>query len=271
MPHAIWNGSVSFGLVTVPVSLHAAEERNDLTFKLLDSRNMAPVKQERVNSVTGDPVPWEEVVKGYEYETGRYVVVTDEDFRAADVEATQTIDVLAMVHAETIPLTYYDKPYYLVPATKAARKPYALLRAALVDSGYVGVASVVIRTRQHLAALVVRGDALVLDLLRWPHELRGTDGLDIPGTDLDELGVTDKEVALAGQLVDALATEWEPERYVDTYRQRLLALIERKVETGTVEAPPEPAERPEQPGELVDMTELLKRSLEKASADAKGA
>lgn len=262
MPRSIWNGAISFGLVTIPVTLHAAEKSSDVTFRLLDQRNMAPVRQHRVNSVTGEEVPWEDVVKGYEYSEGAHIVVTEEDFRAADVEATQTIDILAAVKSSEISLLYYDKPYYLAPATKAARKAYALLRETLRSSGYVGVATVVIRTRQHLAALLPVGDALVLDLLRWDHELRSADELDLPGSDLDSLGVNDKELGLAGQLVDALVAEWDPSQYRDTYRERLLALIERKVETGEVSvAPAEPAG---EAAAVVDIMDLLKRSVEQA-------
>jgi DNA end-binding protein Ku len=264
MPRSIWNGAISFGLVTIPVTLHAAELTDDVTFHLLDRRNMAPVSQQRVNSVTGEEVPWEEVVKGYEYAQGSYVVVTEDDFRAADVEATQTIDILAAVKAEEISLLYYDKPYYLAPATKSARMAYALLHETLRASGYVGVATIVIRTRQHLAALLPVGDALVLDLLRWEYELRASDDLELPGGDLTELGVTDKELALAGQLVDALVAEWDPSQYHDTYRERLLGLIRQKVETGEVSAPPV-AGGSEAPV-VVDIMDLLKRSVKQAES-----
>lgn len=268
MPRSIWNGAISFGLVTIPVTLHPAQTTDEVRFHLLDGRDMAPVKQQRVNSVTGEEVPWEEVVKGYEYAEGSYVVVTEDDFRAADVEATQTIDILAAVHAEEIGLAYYDKPYYLAPATKAARKPYALLRETLRESGYVGVATVVIRTRQHLAALVPVGDALVVDLLRWQHELRDATELDLPGEDLGALGVNEAERKLASQLVEALVSAWDPTAYHDSYRERLMALIERKVETGEVSEAPQPAATPAP--DVVDIMDLLKRSVEQA-ADRKRA
>ncbi|MCE5191823.1 MAG: Ku protein [Actinomycetia bacterium] len=265
MARSIWKGDISFGLVTIPVALFPAEERNDLAFHLLDGRDMAPIRQERVNGATGEEVPWEDVVKGYEYEPGRYVVVTDEDFRAADVEATRTVDVLAMVRAEEISMLYYDHPYYLAPSSKAARKPYAILRDTLAKTGYVGVASIVIRTRQHLAALLPADDALVLDVLRFPHEIRDAADLDLPGSDLAKLGVTDAEMDLASQLVEAMTGPWNPSAYHDTYREELLALIKRKVETGEVLAPPEPEERPAA-GEVVDIMSLLKRSLDERKA-----
>ncbi len=265
MSRSIWKGDISFGLVTIPVSLHPAEERDELAFHLLDGRDMAPVKQERVNGITGEQVPWEEIVKGFEYEAGRYVVVTDEDFRAADVEATRTVDVLAMVRAEEISALFFDHPYYLAPASKAARKPYAILRDTLERTGYVGVASIVIRTRQHLAALMPLGDALVLDILRFPYEIRSAEDLDLPARDDAALGVTDAEMTLASQLVEAMVATWDPSAYHDTYREELLALIKRKVETGEVSAPPVAEERPAA-GEVVDIMSLLKRSIDERKA-----
>ena len=262
MPNAIWRGDISFGLVTVPVELRAAEQTRKLAFKMLDKRNLAPVKQKRVNEVTGEEVPWDEVVKGYEYEPDRYVVVTDDDFRAANVEATKTIDIFAMVKAEEIPLIYFDKPYFLAPATPAARKAYAILRETLEASGYIGLANIVIRSRQHAAALVPSGDVLMLEMLRYPHELRDAGELDLPAGDPGDLGITDKELKLAGQLVDAMVEPFDPAALKDTYYDDLMSLIERKVETGEVEVPPEAPEVPAEGGEVVDMMDLLKRSLE---------
>lgn len=265
MPRSIWRGDISFGLVTIPVSMHPAEERRELTFNLLDGRDKAPIRQQRVNSVTGEVVPWEDVVKGFEIEPGRFIVVSEEDFRAANVEATQTIDVLAMVKAEEISPLFFDRPYYLAPASKAARKPYALLRDTLAATGYVGVTSVVVRTRQHIAALLPVGDALVLDVLRFAHELRSAENLDLPGRDAAELGIADAEMKLAAQLVESMVGTWTPEAYRDTYRDELLELIRRKAETGEVAEVPAPAEA-EKRGEVVDIMALLKRSLDERRA-----
>ena len=267
MSRAIWKGDVSFGLVTIPVEVHPAETSRELAFHMLDRRDMALVKQQRVNSVTGEEVPWEEVVKGFEYEPGRYVIITDDDFRAANVEATRTIDIIAMVCAEEIPLPYYDRPYYLTPATPAARKAYAILRETLVRAKRIALAYVVIRSRQHAAAVVPHGQALVLELLRYPHELRESGDLDLPSADLEALGVTDKEMGLADQLVQAMAESFDPASLVDTYRDDLLALVRRKVETGEVSAPP--PEGPQEPpaGEVVDIMTLLKRSVDEASSE----
>lgn len=264
MPHAIWNGSVSFGLVTIPVTLFPAEDsRERLAFHLLDGRDLAPIKQRRINERTSEEVPWDDVVKGFELDGGRWVVLGEEDFRAANVEATQTIDILAAVCAGDIAPEYFDKPYYLQPA-KAGRKAYALLRETLRRTGRVALAKIVIRTRQHLAALVPEGDMLLLEVLRYPHQLRDASSIDVPGADLEELGVTSAELAMAAELVKAIEATFEPtdERYRDTYHDDLLALIERKAEGASIEIPA-PAEEPAA-GEVVDIVELLKRSLETA-------
>ncbi len=262
MPRAIWKGSISFGLVTIPVGIFSAEERAEkLSFHMLDKRDMAPVQNERVNSSTGKPVEWDDVVKGYEVEEGNWVTVSDEDFRAANVEATQTIDILGAVCYEDIPVEFYDKPYYLEPS-KAGKKAYALLREALRKSGRVGVIKVVIRTRQHLGLLVPEGDALLLELVRYPYELRGTEELDLPGDDMKALGVTDAELKMAGQLVQSMEKDWDPndEAYADTYHDDLLALIKRKATGGEIEEAPEPEEP--KGAEVIDIMSLLKQSLE---------
>lgn len=268
MPHAIWRGSVSFGLVTIPVTIFPAEERRDLAFRMLDGRDMTPVKQLRVNARTGEEVPWDDIVKGYELEEGRFILVAEEDFRAADVEATQTIDVIAAVCAEEIDPAYFDKPYYLEPS-RAGRKAYALLRETLERAGRVALAKVVIRTRQHLAALVPNGPLLMLEILRYPHELRSTETLDLPG-DVAEAGVTDDEIAIATQLVETISRPFDPaaEEYRDTYRDALLDLIRRKAEGGEIA---EPAAAPagkaaDEGAEVVDIASLLKASLEAARA-----
>lgn len=265
MPHAIWKGSISFGLVAIPVTLYPAEEKKDLSFRMLDGRDLSPIKQRRVNERTGAEVPYEEIVKGYQLEEGRYVVVTDEDFRAADVEATQTIDVLAAVCAEEIDPAYFSKPYYLEP-TRAGRKAYALLRETLKRADRVALAKVVIRTRQHLAALIPDGPLLTLEIIRYPHELRATDSLDLPVEDPKESGVTEAELAMATQLVESISQQFDPaaEQYRDTYRDALLDLIERKAQGGEIAEPaPPPAEEVAE-GEVVDMTALLEASLEAA-------
>ncbi|MHB1451941.1 MAG: non-homologous end joining protein Ku [Coriobacteriia bacterium] len=266
MPHAIWRGAISFGLVTVPVSLHGAERKSDLAFRQLDSRDGAPIGQKRVNTNTGEEVPWEEVAKGYELPDGRMVIVNDDDFRSADVEATQTIEILAFVDGASIGVEYFSRPYLLEPM-KQGRKAYALLREVLTRTERVGIAKVVIRTRQHLAALLPQGDTLILELLRWPHELRSAEGLEIPAS--GEESFTDAELKMATTLVEAMEGAWTPDAYADTYRENLLALIEQKAESG--EATPLPAPPAYEPGaEVVDIMTLLKESVEKATRKAAG-
>lgn len=266
MPHSIWRGTVSFGLVTIPVELHTAENPREIAFHLLDERDMTPIHNQRVNGDTGKEVPWEHVVRGFEVEKGRYVVVSDDDLRAANVEATQTIDVLAAVCADEIPPELMATPYFLVPE-KQGRKAYALLREALRDAKRVALAKIVIRTRQHLAALVPHGDMLLLEVLRYPYEIRDTAELELPGStkkELDAAGVTTAELELAEQLVDTISRSFDPAaaEYRDTYRDDVLALIKKKAEGGEITAPAPAA--PEAGGAVVDITELLKRSLDEA-------
>lgn len=267
MPRAIWKGAISFGLVNIPVGLFPAETRDRLHFRQLDRRTMSVIHEERRNE-RDEPVPPEDIVKGYEYRDGEFVTLSDEDFARADPKATQTIDIAAFVDGGEIDVTYFERPYYLVPA-KSGRKGYALLRETLRRSGRVAVAKVVIRTRQYLATVVPRGEVLVLELLRYAHELRPVEDLDVPGDDLEELGISDREMAMAEQLVEAMVEPWDPDRYRDEYREDLLRVIEEKAAAGGVEPVAEPA--PEEPGaEVVDIMALLKKSVEEKRA-AEGA
>lgn len=265
MPHAIWKGSISFGLVTIPVTLFPAEDTKErLAFHLLDGAGLAPVRQKRVNEHTGEEVPWDRVVKGYDLGSGNWIVMSDDDFRAADVEATQTIDILAAVCADEIAPEYFSKPYFLEP-DKPGRKAYALLRETLARAGRVALAKIVIRSRQHLAALIPHGDLLVLEVLRYPHELRDATTLDLPSADLAQSGVTEAELKMAGELVAAIETTFDPadERYRDTYHDALVALIERKAAGAVVSAPPTPEPQGKE-AEVVDIVALLRRSLDDA-------
>ncbi len=265
MARPIWTGVISFGLVTIPVSIVPAVAAKELALHLLDGRDLTRVHTKRVNA-NGEEVPWERVVKGYELPDGRWVALTDDELRAANVRATQTIDVLGAVCAEEVPLTCYDTPYHLIPAGPGI-KAYALLRETLRDAGRIGVAQVVIRTRQRLCALVPEGDALVLELLRYPQELRPASDADIPGANLEALGVTSAERDLARQLVSTIETDWEPERYRDTFTDDVLALIDRKAAGAE---PIAPKAAPAQTADVVDIAELLKRSIKQAR-DARAA
>jgi len=262
MPRAMWKGTISFGLVTIPVGLFSAVAAKDTAFHMLDGADMTPVHNKRVNAA-GEEVPWERVVKGHELPDGRWVVLTDEDFAAANVKATSTIDVLGAVCADEVAPQFFDTPYYLAPEGPGA-KPYALLREALKRAGRVAVAQIVIRSRQRLCALIPQGDLLLLDVMRYPYELRATDELELPGSDLDALGVTEAEVQLAEQLVRTIETDWDPARYTDTYHDDLLALIERKAAGEAIEIAEPVAEQPG--AAVVDIAELLKRSVEDARA-----
>jgi DNA end-binding protein Ku len=262
---AIWKGSISFGLVNIPVALHAAEKRDeDLDFTLLDRRDFSPIGYRKVNKATGEEVPRDQIAKGFEVEDGRYVLIEDEDFKRASPEKTQRIDIVAFIDLGDIPVTYFDKPYYLEAVAKQ-EKGYVLLREALKKANKAGIAKVVIRSRQYLAALIPQDNSLVLNLLRYPAELRDTKPLNIP--DSKKGAVSDKELQMAGRLIDDLAEKWKPEQYKDEYRGQLVEFIKKKAEKGdTGDAPADAEEEAAPRGKVIDMMALLKRSVEKAES-----
>jgi DNA end-binding protein Ku len=267
MARALWKGSISFGLVNIPVGLYSAEQRDDgLSFAQLDKRSMSPIGYRRYNKSTGEEVPWEEIVRGYEYESGRYVVLSEEDFQRANPKASRTVEILDFVDSSEIEPLYFDKPYYLAPpAGGPASKGYALLRETLRRTGKVGIARVVIRTREYLAAVIARGPMLVLEVLRYPYEIRSAEDLEVPGEDLAELGVSEKELKMAEMLVDQMVESWEPSKYKDRYRDDLLARIQEKIAAGETEAAAGEAveEEAEAGAGVVDIMSLLKRSVER--------
>jgi DNA end-binding protein Ku len=257
----IWKGSLSFGLVNIPVALHSAETTADLSFKLLDRHDLSPVHYRRVNEKSGKEVAWGDIVKGYEYEKGEYVPMSEGDFQRANPEATQTIEISDFVDGSEIDPVYFDKPYYLAPAKNAA-KSYALLREVMRRTKTIGIAKVVIRSRQHLAAILPKGRALVLNVLRFAHELRDPESLELP----DNVTLGDKEIKMGERLVEAMVDKWRPEKYRDDYREDLLALIERKVKEGKTKVVEEaPPAEPRRRAKVVDMMDLLKRSVEQAA------
>lgn len=261
MPRAIWKGSISFGLVNIPVGLYSAEKREEISFHLLDRRNMARVRYKKVNEETGNEVPWDDTVRGYEYEKGQYVVLTDEDLKRAAPEATQSIDIIDFVDLEEISPLYFDKPYYLGPDKKGSRA-YALLRETLRRTAKAGIAKVVIRTKQYLAAVVARGDVLTLEILRYAHELRDPGELDVP---TGGEGVSERELEMAERLVEGMVEDWKPERYKDTYRDDLMKMIEKRVEAGQTEGSDEPTPAPRRTeGKVLDLMALLKQSVERS-------
>jgi DNA end-binding protein Ku len=267
MPRPLWKGSISFGLVNIPVTLHGAVNPETLRFRQIDRRSNTPVKEKRVSERTGQEVPWDDVVKGYEYEDGRYVLLEDAELRQANVKATQTIDIVQFARREEIDPLYFETPYYVVPG-KGGAKGYALLRAALRESDRVGIAKVVVRFRQHMAALMPEGRLLVLELLRYGHEIRDAADLEVPGDDLAEVGVSSREVAMAETLVASMEEPWEPMEHHDEYRDAVLQLIDEKVRGGgeLTEALPE-MEVEEEGAEVIDIMALLKRSVEAAGGN----
>jgi DNA end-binding protein Ku len=253
MPRPIWKGAISFGLVTVPVGLYAATERAaEIRFRLLHAKDASPIDYQRVCEAEGVKVPWDQIVRGYEYEKGQYVVMTDKELARARVEATHTFAIRDFVPAHAIDVLHYDQPYYLAPTGKAASRAYALLREALAQSERVGVGTIVLRQREHLAALAPAGRALALTTLRYAYEIRSTDSLDLPAA----ARADKREMALAGQLIDALARDWDPTRYRDTYRDALLKVVEQKAKGEPVSAP-----APRKPAPVVDLMDALRRSL----------
>lgn len=268
MARALWKGSISFGLVNIPVGLYSAEDRDEgISFTQLDRRTMSPIGYRRYNKSTGEEVPWDEIVRGYEYEHGRYVVLGDEDFERANPKASRTVEILDFVDASEIEPVYFDKPYYLAP-TGTTSKGYALLRETLRRTGKIGIARVVIRTREYLAAVVARDSVLVLEVLRYPYEIRSPDDLEVPSEDLESVGVTEKELKMAERLVGEMVEAWEPAKYRDRYRDDLLARIQEKIKAGETEAAVEEEAADEEAGaEVVDIMSLLKRSVERVGKE----
>jgi DNA end-binding protein Ku len=263
MPRAIWTGTLSFGLLNVPIQLMSGERRTDLSFRMLDSRNNKPVRYERVNSETGEEVAWKDIVKAYEYDKGSYVVLDEADIKAAAPESHEAVEIEAFVDADSITPSYYEKPYILVPGKKA-EKGYVLLRETLVRTGKVGVARVVIRTREYLSAVMPQGDALVMILLRYPQELVDAGQFNLPEGKLADYRISDKELDMAQQLIESMAGEWKPDAYRDEFRERLHDVIEKRLkQKGVVEAPEDDAKLPENAAtNVVDFMSLLKKSID---------
>lgn len=262
MPRALWKGAISFGLVHIPVELFSAEKPNELDLTMLDRKDFSPIGFKRINKKTGKEVAWENIVKGYEYEDDQYVVLSEEDLKRANVEATQTIDILAFVDAQQIPITFYERPYYLVPG-KGGDKVYVLLRETLREADKIGVAHLVIRTKQHLAALVALDQVIVLDTLRYHDEIKSLNEYKLPPRGIKAAGLSDKELKMALSLVEGMTEEWDPRRYHDTYRQDVLALIKKKIrshQTKTITLPGKERTHPPTTN-VIDLMALLKRSL----------
>jgi DNA end-binding protein Ku len=267
MARALWKGAIVFGLVNIPVDLYPGARSSTLDLDWIDKRDMSPVGYQRINKSTGKPVDKDEIVKGYQYQKGRYVILSEEDFKQANPKATQTVDIKAFVPAGAISPQFFETPYRLAPG-KRGEKGYALLREALRDAKKIAIAEVVIRSKQHLAAVMVDGDALVLELLRWEEEILDPAEFELPA----KSAVNAKELELAKKLVDDMTEPWKPGQYHDTYREDIKAQIERKVKAGRTEEITEPAKETGQGGaQVIDLMAALKQSLESKPARRKGA
>ena len=263
MARPIWTGTLSFGLLNIPVSLMAGERRTDISFRMLDSRNNAAVRYERVNAETGEEVPWKEIVKAFEYSKGSYVVIEEEDFKRAAPEGREAVEMQAFVDEDEIDTRYFEKPYVLVPGKKA-EKGYVLLRETLKDLGRVGIGRVVIRTREYLCMVKPQDDALVLMLLRFPQELVDLEDYALPEGAASEYRISKPEMEMAKKLVDSLSGEWKPDEYKDEFRERLKKVIdERLKEKGATTRIDDDDEEPAEDAatNVVDFMALLEQSL----------
>jgi DNA end-binding protein Ku len=262
MARPIWSGTLSFGLLNVPVALMSGERSVDLHFRMLDSRSNTPVRYERVNAETGEEVPWKEIVKAFEYSKGSYVVLEPEDIKSAAAEGHEVVDVKTFVAADSIGPEYFEKPYILVPGKKA-EKGYVLLRETLKRTGRIGIARVVIRTREYLSAVMPRGNALLLMLMRYPQELVDAEDYKIPGGEAAQYRISDKEIQMAEQLIESMSDDWNPTDYRDEFRERLRQVIEKRMKSkGLVSTEVEEAEVPENATtNVVDFMSLLQKSL----------
>ena len=263
MARAIWKGSISFGLVNIPIALYPATRREEFKFRLLRKSDLSPVSYKRVAEKDGKEVPWDQIVKGYEYEKGKYVVLKDEDFERVDLEATQTVDIQNFVDLEEIDPMFFYKPYYLEPQ-KGGDKAYALLRDALKDSNKVGIAKVVIKTRQYLAGVKPEDGVLVLELMHFADELADPGKLRVP----KKTEVGKREMNMAKSLIDSMSSKWNPEKYRDDYREALMEVIEEKVETGGKEIEEKP-KKARKPTKVIDLVSVLQKSLEQTGGKKK--
>ncbi len=260
---AIWKGSISFGLVNIPIALYPATRKEDLKFRLLRAKDLSPVNYKRVAEADGKEVPWDEIVKGYEYEKGKFIVLKGEDFQRVDLEATQTVAIQDFVKLDEIDPIFFYKPYYLEPQ-KGGDKAYVLLRNALNDNEKVGIAKVVIKTRQYLAGVKSEGDVLILELMHFAEELADASKLNVP----KKLEPGKREMDMAKALIDSMSSKWSPEKYRDDYREALMEVIEEKVESGGKEIEEKPkAKKP--PTKVIDLVAVLQESLAKSQGGKK--
>ncbi|RZL88500.1 MAG: Ku protein [Variovorax sp.] len=261
----IWKGAITFGLVHIPVGLHTASTEQGIDFDWLDKRSMDPVGYKRINKKTGKEIDRDNIVKGIEYEDGQYVIISPDEIEAAYPRTTQTIEIQRFIDANGIPFVYLERPYYLAPIGKG-QKVYALLREVLLKTGKVGLAKVVIATKQHLAVLVPSGKALVLNLLRWGDEVKSLEGLDLPASGVKAANISAAEMKMAEQLVKDMSGEWNPEDFKDEFKHAVMNLVAKKVKAGKTETVMQPEEdAPPDSAKVIDLADLLARSLKGGS------
>lgn len=264
MAGSIWKGSISFGLLNIPVTVQKAQEGSDLHFSMIDGKDHSPIKYKKVNAKTGEEVPWERIVKGYEYEKGEYVIVSKDDLKAANPKASSMLEIEDFVDFEEIDLMFFEKPYYLVPQ-KNGTKGYFLLVEALAKTNKVAVGKIVIRTKQHLCVIMSRDGFLVMEMLRFAHEVLQTSEADyLSGIEKPKFSA--KELKMAQELIEGMTAEWNPEQYKDTYEDDVMKIINKKLDEGEAytieESGSEKSSRSSSAGNLVDLMPLLKKSLE---------
>ncbi len=261
MPRSIWKGAISFGLVHVPVALYPATSDSEVNFDWLDKRTLDPVGYQRINKRTGRKIDKDDVVRGVEVGEGEYVVLSDDEIAAAYPKTLQTIAIDCFVKADAVPFVHLERPYYLEPSGRGSEKVYALLREAMVAEGVIGIARVVLRLKEHLAAVVPAGPALMLATLRWAEEIRPWNELELPSKDSGQAKPKPAELQMATKLVREMTDAWQPERYADTFSETIKALLKKRRDAGET-AQVEPQEEvPDHAANVVDLTELLKASL----------
>jgi DNA end-binding protein Ku len=257
---AIWKGSITFGLVSIPIALFSATRREELKFRLLRASDMSPVNYKRVAEADGKEVPWDQIVKGYEYDKGKFVVLKDEDFARVDVEAAQTVDIVQFVPLKEVDPVYFYKPYYM-EAQKGGDRAYVVLRQALADSGKIAIAKAIIKTRQHLAAIKPQSSGLMLELMHYPEELLDVREFRAPASKRP----SKSEMTMATKLIDTMSGTWRPENFKDDYKEVLEQIVEEKIRAGGKQAP-RPRRKPEPANVVVDLASVLQESINATKA-----
>lgn len=266
MPRPIWQGNITFGLINIPVALYSAEKRVSIHFNLLDSRDHAHIRYERVNEITGEEVPWDQIVKAYEFKDGNYVILKEKELKKAEIENSQSVEIEDFIDQKSLDCLYFEKPYYLVPV-KSGLKAYVLLRETLKKTKKVGIAKVVIRTKQYLAVVMPYDNSLLLNLLRFAQELKNPSEFDIPKQTISKYKISAKEIEMAERVVASMTAKWNPKKYHDEHRDKLMEWIKRKMKKEPITVPEK--EEPKETAKIIDLMQLLKKSVKKKSTSKK--